>query len=112
MVEAAPAAAASQPSMGGTRSGEGDRLAGLGQQVGGEPQRPVDIERGRHVGLHLGDHARHRQRHDIAGALVIETHRFDALGPQMHAGRADHRAGGPVVAGIDPAPSAVITMST
>ena len=54
---------------------------------------PVDVQRRRHVGLHLRDAARHRERHGVAGRLRRELDLIGARAPaHVHAGGADDRA--------------------
>lgn len=74
------------------------RLACLGHQIGGDVEDPVDVDRGAHIRLDLGDDAGDRQGDHIAGPFTIELNIGNGLGAQVHAGRADRRAGGVVSA--------------
>ena len=65
------------------------------QDARGEVEQPVDVERRRHVRLHLRIHAGHGKGHRVAGRFGVERHvvgrRREA---HVHAGRADDGAAG------------------
>ena len=91
-----------------------DGVAHVGHQIRGERQGPVDVERRRHVRLHLRDHARRPAASSCSRCAPHSDKRFARrAGAHMHACRADDRAARRRRLRCRmPAPSAVQTTST
>ena len=74
-----------------------------GKHVQRKIEQPVDVQRGRHVGLHLGVMAGHRECHGVAGRLGVQRHRVRVRNKaHMHPRRTDDGAADRRIRVIEP----------